>query len=65
MDLLACCHSHSIVAGGFDEMSYATRLIPGISLITRDEMRSRISYGIRAQSAVIASSLVTALTING
>ena len=58
-------HSHSMVAGGFDDTSYATRLIPGTSLITRDEMRSSTSYGNRAQSAVIASSDVTARTTRG
>ena len=31
-------YSHSMVAGGFEEMSYATRLIPGTSLITRVEI---------------------------
>ena len=36
-------HSHSIVDGGFDEMSYATRLIPGTSLITRDEIEANTS----------------------
>ena len=36
-------YSHSIVAGGLDETSYATRLMPATSLITRDEMRSNTS----------------------
>jgi len=36
-------YSHSIVDGGFDEMSYATRLIPGTSLITRDEIEANTS----------------------
>ena len=36
-------HSHSIVAGGFPEMSYTTREIPGTSLITRCATRSRNS----------------------
>ena len=53
-------YSHSIVAGGFDEMSSATRFTPGTSLMMRFEIRSRSSYGRRAQSAVIASSEVTA-----
>src|ERR671938_624870 len=53
-------HSHSIVEGGFDEMSRATRFTPGISLMIRLEIVSSRSYGRRAQSAVIASSLVTA-----
>ena len=58
-------YSHSIVDGGFDEMSYATRLMPGTSLMTRDEIEASTSYGRRAQSAVIASSDVTARRING
>lgn len=58
-------HSHSIVAGGLDEMSYATRLIPGTSLMIRLEILSKTSYGSRAQSAVIASSEVTARTTTG
>jgi hypothetical protein len=53
-------YSHSIVAGGFDEMSRATRLTPATSLMIRFEARSSRSYGSRAQSAVIASSEVTA-----
>ena len=53
-------HSHSIVPGGFDVMSSTTRLIPGTSLMTRLLIVSSTSYGMRAQSAVIASSLVTA-----
>lgn len=36
-------HSHSMVAGGLLEMSYATREIPGTSLIMRLEARSRSS----------------------
>lgn len=36
-------YSHSIVAGGFDEMSRATRLTPGISLMMRPEMASSTS----------------------
>ena len=53
-------HSHSIVPGGFDVMSSVTRFTCGISLIIRDATLSSRSYGRRAQSAVIASSLVTA-----
>ena len=52
-------HSHSIVPGGFDVTSYATRFTPGTSATIRCAIRSRTSYGRRAQSAVIASSLVT------
>src|SRR5439155_20038774 len=53
-------YSHSIVAGGFDVTSSTTRLTPGISFTMRAEIVSTRSYGRRAQSAVIASSLVTA-----
>ena len=53
-------YSHSIVAGGFDVTSSTTRFTPGISLTIRPEIVSIRSYGRRAQSAVIASSLVTA-----
>src|SRR6476646_11076624 len=53
-------HSHSIVAGGFDEMSYTTRFTPETSLTIRLEIFARTSYGSFAQSAVIPSSDVTA-----
>src|SRR5438128_12598520 len=53
-------YSHSIVAGGLELRSRATRLTPGISLMIRLEIVSKRSYGRRAQSAVIASSDVTA-----
>jgi len=53
-------YSHSIVEGGFDEMSYTTRLTPGTSLTIRLLMAPRTSYGSFAQSAVIPSSLWTA-----
>jgi hypothetical protein len=53
-------YSHSMVAGGFEEMSYTTRLMPRTSLMMRDEMRARSSCGSRAQSAVIPSVLCTA-----
>ena len=43
-DELAGVHySHSIVAGGFDEMSYATRLMPRTSLMMRFDARPRTS----------------------
>ncbi len=58
-------YSHSIVAGGFDVTSSTTRLTAGISLTIRDEIVSIRSYGSRAQSAVIASSLVTARSTIG
>jgi hypothetical protein len=57
---LARTYSHSIVPGGFDVMSNVTRFTAAISLIIRDATRSSRSYGNRAQSAVIASSDVTA-----
>ena len=33
-------HSHSIVDGGFELMSYTTRLMPFTSFTMRDEMRA-------------------------
>src|ERR671939_322584 len=53
-------YSHSIVPGGLDVMSSVTRLTCGSSLIMREATFSSRGYGSRAQSAVIASSLVTA-----
>src|SRR5450432_2357532 len=38
-------YSHSMVAGGLDEMSYTTRLTPFTSLIIRVEMRANKSCG--------------------
>ena len=58
-------YSHSIVAGGFDVTSRTTRFTAGISFTMRDEIVSIRSYGNRAQSAVIASSLVTARSTIG
>src|SRR5919201_3433036 len=58
-------YSHSMVAGGFELRSRATRFTPGISLMIRDEIASSTSYGSRAQSAVIASSDVTARITTG
>src|SRR5690242_9466487 len=46
-------HSHSIVAGGFPEMSYVTREIPFTSLQMRRATRSKNSYGRRDQRAVM------------
>src|SRR5690606_22854233 len=54
-------HSHSIVPGGFELISYTTRLIPRTSLTIRFETRARKGAGSCAQSAVIPSTLVTAL----
>ncbi len=36
-------YSHSIVAGGFDETSYTTRLMPRTSLMMREESLARRS----------------------
>jgi hypothetical protein len=54
-------YSHSIVAGGFELMSYTTRLIPFTLLMISFETLPRNSYGRWHQSAVIPSVLVTAL----
>src|SRR5581483_2280518 len=53
-------YSHSIVAGGFVVTSRTTRFTAGISFTIREAIVSTRSYGRRAQSAVIASSDVTA-----
>src|SRR5204863_9290705 len=53
-------HSHSMVAGGFDDTSYTTRFTSGISFTMRADTRAITSYGMRAQSAVMKSSVVTA-----
>src|SRR5207249_2465008 len=58
--ILQSFHSHSIVDGGFELMSYTTRLIPLASFTIREEMRASSSCGRRAQSAVIPSRLSTA-----
>src|SRR5436190_10276789 len=58
-------YSHSIVPGGLEVMSYATRFTPGTSRTMRCAIRSRTSCGRRAQSAVIASSDVTTRTTTG
>ena len=50
-------HSHSIVDGGLELMSYTTRLMPLTSLTMREDMVARSSCGNRAQSAVIPSRL--------
>ena len=59
------CYSHSMVPGGLLVMSSATRFTPGTSLMILLLTRSNRSYGSRAQSAVIASSLVTARMTTG
>ena len=48
-----------MVAGGLEEMSYTTRLMPSTSLIIRLDIASSTSYGICAHLAVMASSDVT------
>src|SRR4051812_48785290 len=58
-------YSHSIVPGGLLVTSSTTRFTAGTSLVMRVEIRASTSYGIRAQSAVIASSLVTGRSTTG
>ena len=41
--LMPSGYSHSIVAGGLEEMSYTTRLTPGTSLINRLLMAAKTS----------------------
>ena len=53
-------YSHSIVAGGLLVISYTILFACLTSLVIRVEMCSNTSKGMRAQSAVIASTLVTA-----
>lgn len=53
-------HSHSMVAGGFPEMSYTTRLIPRTSLMIRFDTCPSNSCGRCAQCAVMKSSVCTA-----
>ncbi len=55
-----CAYSHSILAGGLVVTSSTTRFTCGTSLTIRLEMTRTTSYGMRAQSAVIKSSVVTA-----
>ena len=52
-------YSHSIVAGGLEVISYTMRFTPATSFTIRLEALSRTSYGMRAQSAVIKSLVVT------
>ena len=53
-------YSHSIVAGGFELMSYTTRLTPLTPLMILFEIFARNSYGKCDQSAVIPSVELTA-----
>lgn len=55
-------YSHSIVAGGFDEISYTTLFTPLTLLMMSFDTFARNSYGRCTQSAVIPSVDVTALT---
>ena len=57
---LASRYSHSIVAGGLELTSYATRFTPRTSLMMRFEILPRTSGGNGNQSAVMPSRLVTA-----
>ena len=63
--VLRSFYSHSIVAGGLLVTSSTTRFTSGTSLVTRVEIRASTSSGSRAQSAVIASSLVTGRSTMG
>ena len=58
-------YSHSMVPGGLLVTSSTTRFTCGTSLVMRVEMCARTSSGSRAQSAVIASSLVTGRSTTG
>src|SRR5580700_3246578 len=58
-------HSHSMVPGGLLVTSRTTRLISGTSLVIRLEIAASSASGSRAQSAVIASSLVTGRRTTG
>lgn len=59
-DYICLYYSHSIVPGGLDVISMATRLTCLTSFTIRVEILSSTSYGILAQSAVIPSIDVTA-----
>ena len=52
-------YSHSMEPGGLLVMSRTTRLICSTSLVMREEICASTSYGMRDQSAVMASSLDT------
>ena len=53
-------HSHSMVDGGFPEISYTTRLIPLTSLMILLDTLPNKSYGSSAQWAVIKSEVTIA-----
>ena len=52
-------YSHSMVLGGFELISYTTRLTPLTSLMIRFDARPSTSYGILTQSAVMKSGVST------
>src|SRR5690606_2998362 len=54
-------YSHSMVAGGFELMSYTTLLTPFTLFIISLDVFCKNSYGKFTQSAVIPSVLSTAL----
>lgn len=54
-------YSHSIVPGGFDEMSYVHLLTPETSFVIRLLIFLKTAGGKSNQSAVIKSSELTAL----
>ena len=58
-------YSHSIVAGGLDEMSYTTRLTPLTLFMMSLLTWARKSYGKWNQSAVMASVETTARRATG
>ena len=58
--MLRIDYSHSTLAGGLVVTSRTTRLTWGTSLTIRAETVAIVSYGMRAQSAVMKSSVVTA-----
>src|SRR5215469_8872656 len=58
-------YSHSIVPGGLLVTSSTTRLISLTSLVIRVATRASTGSGSRAQSAVMASSLVTGRSTTG
>lgn len=53
--------SHSTVPGGFDVISYVTLLIPATSFVILEEICLRTGPGKSNQSAVMKSSVCTAL----
>jgi hypothetical protein len=60
LSCLFAYYSHSMVPGGLEVMSKTTRLILSTSLVMRLDIFPNRSWGSLAQSAVMASLLVTA-----